>query len=503
MGDKKHIDRLFQESFKDFEATPSPAVWENIAANLNDKEDKRRVIPIWWRYAGAAALLLLFLTVGNFILNTDEASTIQVVETNETRIENTSKENQPVINNVIEAASTTLANSNDENNQNPLNNSSKKASEKASQNIIRPSKASAIAESSDEKIDSENELVQPSTKNKSVYSEQNGAIANTSEVKIVEDDLSEIINKNNNNTAVASTIEKDNTASKNETPLIDKAEAKALINAASQNNNAIAEANNRNKNTRTIEDALEEGKIKTEQTKKENKWSVSPNVAPIYFNSLGEGSSIDPQFNSNQKTGDINMSYGISTSYAVTKKITIRSGINKVNLGYNTNDVVIFESRGTTTSALQNIDAPKNSSNNISVVSSSSAKDFPQSLTASNVSIHQNLDYLEVPVEIEYTLSEKRLGVNVIGGFSSFFLNDNDLFSRGEDGSSTYLGEANNVNKTSYSANVGLGLNYKFSKKIDLNLEPMFKYQLNTFNNTSGHFTPYFIGVYTGFSIKF
>ena len=32
MSDKKHIDRLFQEGFKDFEATPSDAVWENIEA---------------------------------------------------------------------------------------------------------------------------------------------------------------------------------------------------------------------------------------------------------------------------------------------------------------------------------------------------------------------------------------------------------------------------------------------------------------------------------------
>ena len=27
MNDKKHIDRLFQERFKDFEAVPSDAVW--------------------------------------------------------------------------------------------------------------------------------------------------------------------------------------------------------------------------------------------------------------------------------------------------------------------------------------------------------------------------------------------------------------------------------------------------------------------------------------------
>ena len=55
----------------------------------------------------------------------------------------------------------------------------------------------------------------------------------------------------------------------------------------------------------------------------------------------------------------------------------------------------------------------------------------------------------------------------------------------------------------SYSANLGLGLNYNVSKKVKVNLEPMFKYQINTFNNSAGDFKPYFIGVYTGLSYKF
>jgi hypothetical protein len=106
-------------------------------------------------------------------------------------------------------------------------------------------------------------------------------------------------------------------------------------------------------------------------------------------------------------------------------------------------------------------------------------------------------------MEIQYALSDKKLGINVIGGFSSFFLSNNEIFSEAENGNRTFLGEANNINKVSYSANFGLGLNYQVSKKIDLKLEPMFKYQINTFKNTSGNFTPFFIGVYTGFAIKF
>jgi len=113
------------------------------------------------------------------------------------------------------------------------------------------------------------------------------------------------------------------------------------------------------------------------------------------------------------------------------------------------------------------------------------------------------LRYVEVPLEIQYTLSDKKFGVNVIGGFSSFFLNQSKLFYEADNGDRRIIGEARNINNLSYSANVGLGLNYKVSKTFNFNLEPIFKYQFNTFNNTSGDFSPFFIGVYSGFAIKF
>jgi hypothetical protein len=38
MNDKKNIDRLFQETFKDFEVTPDAAVWERLEAQLKEKK---------------------------------------------------------------------------------------------------------------------------------------------------------------------------------------------------------------------------------------------------------------------------------------------------------------------------------------------------------------------------------------------------------------------------------------------------------------------------------
>lgn len=514
MSDKKHIDRLFQERFKDFEATPSDAVWENIEAELNKKKKKRRIIPIWWRYAGVAALLVLLLTIGSTFFNdSDNIEPTQVVDTKNEDIDD-SKENdnnalidsnkkEDGITEVKEA----VANSNTEKEASEKNKNTK--TDDALKNIT-PLNKNSVAENASSKNKNESKLktLQNSNKKSNI---SNIVLNNNPKIAIAEN------SKNNLNTDVQN---------KNNEPQIDINKAKEIINNSEKNKNAVAKVNpndiseesknenekiadNAKENEVTIEDILNKNKDIIEEEKDENlnRWSITPNAAPVYFSSLGNGSSIDPQFNNNSKTGEVNMSYGIKASYAVNKKLSIRTGVNKVNLGYNTNNVVVFQSlsSSSSSSALQNLDAGGSSTTvgNVSIISRDnlSSSKSPDTFT-SNTSINQDMGYIEVPLEIQYALSNKKLGVNLIGGFSSLFLNNNEIFSE-SGGSRILLGEASNINKVSYSANFGLGLNYKFSKKIDLNFEPMFKYQINTFNNTSGDFKPYFIGVYTGFAIKF
>ena len=67
----------------------------------------------------------------------------------------------------------------------------------------------------------------------------------------------------------------------------------------------------------------------------------------------------------------------------------------------------------------------------------------------------------------------------------------------------TEMGEANNANDVNFSTNLGVGFNYEISQKLQLNVEPIFKYQLNTFSETAGNFRPYSVGVYSGLSFKF
>jgi hypothetical protein len=99
-------------------------------------------------------------------------------------------------------------------------------------------------------------------------------------------------------------------------------------------------------------------------------------------------------------------------------------------------------------------------------------------------------------------LVNKRFGITVISGVSTFILNENKI-SVVSGNMSTDLGKANNLNDVHFSTNVGLGIKYGFWKALEFNIEPTFKYQVNTFSSNAGDFKPYLFGIYSGISYKF
>ncbi len=107
-----------------------------------------------------------------------------------------------------------------------------------------------------------------------------------------------------------------------------------------------------------------------------------------------------------------------------------------------------------------------------------------------------------MPIELSYKLVDKKFGIEIIGGMSTLFLNNNTV-SLVTDGMEMNVGKANNLNNIHFSSNVGLGFKYSFWKNFNANFQPMFKYQINTFSENSGNFKPYFIGLYSGISFSF
>ena len=198
---------------------------------------------------------------------------------------------------------------------------------------------------------------------------------------------------------------------------------------------------------------------------------------------------------------------GITGIYSLTEKLSLRSGINTIVLRHNTNDV-FFDARISDVS--QNIPTISRNATGSNMLFTSKT-DVPISLSGDveNVSIsnnlgslEQNISYVEVPLELSYKLLDKKFGIEVIGGMSTLFLNQNNI-SLIANGVEMEIGRANNLNDIHFSSNVGLGFRYSFWKSFDANFQPMFKYQINTLSENFGNFKPYFIGLYTGVSFSF
>ena len=578
MSDKKHIDRIFQEKFKDFETPPNPQVWSRIQSELNSpKKDQKKVFPFWYKIAGMAAILLVLLTVGGLLVRNN--SFVNPNKTQVVDIENTLQNSNTPLNKA--AVNTTgvgeISNENknkesvygtsivshintnglkedfssrsqiaseenlkttsfkpDNNNNNTVSkkNSGENTTTKLSSEDIGNKNDTRLTENSNVKskvtsiLNSGKESTQSKTATNSIE-EKNAIVAAQTEVadeKINSHSKYEIINNENQLQQFNNTHTRNGVAL--EEPIEVANENTNTVNGFQQLKNNTIESgvalnNHReteieegvekelNKTYLTIEEAIAANNNIIEEEKDDviNRWQVYANIAPVYYNSIGKGSHIDEQFVNNSKTGNVNASYGLNVSYNVNKKLSVRTGLSSLNLSYNTNDVILFESiarDNSTLSSLRNINLNEDNKGLTALSANNLNTAHMDNLLSPKASaaISQHISYYEIPMELNYRVGNKKFGLNLIAGFSSFILDGNEVYAELLD-EQTYIGEANNIRNMSFSSNVGVGLDYKFTEKFKFNLEPTFKYQINAYENTSGDFKPYIVGVYSGISYTF
>ena len=549
MKENKNIERLFQKKFKDFEALPPEDSWDFIADRLHKKK-KKRIIPIWFQLSGVAASIIL---VGGLIWNFTAQNETEQLPAFENTIVNGKETNNNEINSKTKFSTdeSLVYDSKEKNNEkNSLdsdqqnNNKSKIYKENLlnKQNKINSGKTNTIItyNESEKNTDSNYKRKKKSNNN---FKQQRFARKN-SETVVVSNGKKSIAkrkskyksNKSNvgfeneisTDLIVADKSSKEQQIMKND---IDTFFEESTTNKTfvTNNDSINSETNNTNvlasteiickdstliaevlKETNPLEELLKEkevGKNEDEKEEKRSKWAISTNASPVYFNSLAEGSSIDEQFNSNSKNYTTTLSIGLAGSYAINDKLSLKTGVNSINLSYNTNDV-LFESRMREVD--NNIPTISRNANASNMVFSSKngtvneiSGDVENVIIDNNIgALKQNISYIEVPLELSYKLIDKKFGVEIIGGMSTLFLNQNNI-SLVTNGLEMEVGRANNLNNIHFSSNVGLGFKYSFWKSFNANFQPMFKYQINTFNQNSSNFKPYFIGLYSGISFSF
>jgi predicted nucleotidyltransferase len=475
MKNNKNIDRLFQEKFKDFETEPNKQTWTKIQLGLKEKK-QRKIIPFWLKYTGIAAAFLFGIFALNTFYNTNTTSDKKIVIESKSLNDLDRRKDSATINSKIINKRIDLKNSPQitiKNLQKTEDDGKQSATTEKAKNVYNQTQNQKTAAFYNRKNYQSLEKIElvTSTKNSGRDTSTIFIFPNAKESKdfLVEKNLSNI-----------STEKGDLATAK-----------KQLIN-----DSLLDEVPNE------LDVILKQNETKNETTVAviKNKWLITPNVAAMFTSA--NGANIDQQFAENSKTMDNNIGFGIGVNYAVNKKIAFRSGINKFALGYNINNVSYSSALNATpltnvrynTAAMVEISSKANTA---------SLAAFEKNLQrTSEGTIKQNISYYEVPMEVSYLLLDKKIGINVIGGFSTLLL-DNNKISLLSSEINLPLGQASNLNAVHFTTNIGLGFKYKFVKSFQLNFEPMVKYQLNTFSNNSSNTRPLLIGLYSGISYSF
>jgi len=221
------------------------------------------------------------------------------------------------------------------------------------------------------------------------------------------------------------------------------------------------------------------------------KLTVATIFAPIYINSFGDGSGINSQFKGNSTSGNSSYSYGVKVAYELNSKFSVQSGVNLINLGYTTNG--IYVTPGVSVVGFSNLSSDP-------ILSKS--KTIPSKNVENSGSLNQVFGYIEIPIEVKYNIVSGKFGVNLIGGFSTLLLNNDEVFVETNNFSQS-LGSSNTLRSINFSGNIGLDVDYSIHKNLYINVSPMFKVQTNTFSKNSGSIQPYYLGFYTGLNYKF
>ena len=473
MKQKKNIDQLFNERFANHQADPASHVWDKIQARL-EKDKKDRVIAIWWRAAGVAASLALIFSLAGLLDNTQSNSIVEQqpeVKNNSAPSPKIDKAGEINLRQDRPRVATTNKEAQNQTITPQLEVNNNKTSKNKIIVIKKPKTAVAkLAVKKDPGVPVKNLGV---------------AVVKPEKLPVVSDNQ-EIIN--HNQLVVPSRSSTVITAIENINP--EGAEKQSIFDAIKE------------------QKQLESKDAVVKISSQENLWEIAPNIAPVYYNTLSQGSSIDTSFADNSQSGDVNISYGIGVRYALSDRLKIRSGINNVSLSYSTADIELGD--GPVSAALRNINYNRDGivviAQDLGTFSSQNQDgtfgEITPKATNGEAFINQNISYYEVPLELSYSLFDSAFGLDIIGGVSTLLLGNNEV-SVTAGSYNEVLGSANNLSSLSFATNIGLGLHYKMSSKFRLNIEPMFKYQLNPYTDSSVSYKPYYLGVYTGLSFRF
>ncbi|MEN8229716.1 MAG: outer membrane beta-barrel protein, partial [Bacteroidota bacterium] len=261
-----------------------------------------------------------------------------------------------------------------------------------------------------------------------------------------------------------------------------------------------------------------------EEQQRDPRWIVGAALSPLY--SFRDAQAYAMASAAEFESGMVAYAGGVHVSYKTASRLSIESGIfyNKMGISIGAPGIQLFNNSfdfsplsqaanqtdvTTVTNSVGNIVAKSGdvfvNNYKLNATSEASAYADPGNLSAIDAEegIHQHLDYLELPFNLRYTVVDRAIELQLVGGMSTNFLVNNYVTMETSEGT-TEIGYLTNIRSVNYSGNAGLGMIYHMHKQISLRLEPRFRYFLNSVNDATLPTTrPYTFGLFTGLSYTF
>jgi len=254
-----------------------------------------------------------------------------------------------------------------------------------------------------------------------------------------------------------------------------------------------------------------------------DRWSVSAMATPTYYSQFtSSGNDLSKQIMESDQTR-VSYTGGVGLSYKISSRFSIQSGLYYSSLGQEMSGInaysgfqeydnskggpnfEVLTASGTVTTS--NSDIFLNSYSLPARIITNYTNDVFDPVKASlnyvSSTLYQDLSFLELPVIVRYKVIDRKVGLNLIGGMSYNFLVNNNVYAVLDEGRYA-VGTTEGLNEVSLSSSLGMGMEYKLSQNLSLNLEPTFRYYLNPFNSAKATgLHPYSLGVFSGIAYKF
>lgn len=250
--------------------------------------------------------------------------------------------------------------------------------------------------------------------------------------------------------------------------------------------------------------------IPESQSNPYKEWIVGGQVAPLYayrdISAKNLPSDATGKIN-NAEEGILSYAGGLNVKYAANRRLSFQSGIYYTKLGQTIHAPIADNSiNDIPSSSFTNKLATQSlTQSSFNVNETYTVKAGSNNIPNSTISAKHYYEYLEVPFILRYKVVDRKIDFDVLGGISTNFLLGNNLQIDPNIDVSNYLVPVENkLTRINYSSSVGLGIEYPVSSRIIINLEPIFKYYLNSINENSNiNKYPYTFGIYTGMSYVF